>query len=47
MISTLSWHDENVVNTIPLDKTHHYKEHTTLANYHTEVWHTTVLLRQK
>jgi len=47
MISVLSWHDENVINTILLHKTRHYKEHTTLAIFHIEVWHTTVFLKQR
>ena len=49
MTETLSWHDENIINTILLYKTLHYKEHTTLATYHNKVWHTTssaVFLKQ-
>jgi len=49
MILTLSWHDENIINTILLHKTLNYKEHTTLAFYHSEVWHTassTMVLQQ-
>jgi len=30
MILTLFWHDENIINTILLHKTHNCKEHRTL-----------------
>jgi len=35
MILTLSWHDENIINTILLHETFNYKEHTTLWSLQT------------
>jgi len=49
MMYTLPLHDENIINSIILHKTPHWKEHTTLATYHSEVRHTTssaVFLKQ-